>query len=397
MQSSDPGHLFQTTSDLAQDVNRQRKLKAAEKIGDPINVSSKVLDLVVRGQEGWTAESGFQARRFDLRTGKTIRLYKGHTGPVTSVALYDLKEESGRRLILFTGSWDKTIRVWDAETGESLYTLEGHTDFVKSLAVLPTFPPVLLSTSSDRTLRVWDIAELSARPRSVQTIKDHTRPVECSAHRLELDEAGRPTGALTVWTGDSLGCIKRWQVVGSRLEYKEDLTGHETSVAQLAVAEDGLWSVSMDKTAIFHPARASSSSKPSVWHPSYVKSVLVLPEEFELPSSLVITGSEDEDIRLWDIDSLGDVSSGGSGAKLAGVIQGHCGEVSAIRAWYRDEEGKRGWWVVSAGLDCTVRRWSVADLRNPPKLDFEPEAPKQSGGMTEEEERELAELMSDED
>ncbi|WVQ93618.1 hypothetical protein IAU59_000694 [Kwoniella sp. CBS 9459] len=402
MQSSDPGHLFQTTSQLNQAADREKKFKAAEKIGEPINVSSKVLDLVVRGQEGWTAESGFQARRLDLRTGKTIKLYKGHQGPVTSVVLHDVKDNDGsKRLVLFTGSWDKSIKIWDAQSGDLLHTLQGHTDFIKSLTVLPLSPPLLLSTSSDRTIRIWDISDLQATPRSIQTLKDHTRPVECSVYRLNVDPSGQPTGGISVWTGDSLGAIKRWEVdaSGRKLVFKEDVNGHETSVAQIAVTDEGVWSVSSDKTAIFHSHSqtskiSSSSSKPSIVHPSYVKSLLPIPEDFGLPKSLILTGSEDEDIRLYDIDDLGEV---GSSAKLHGTIRGHCGEVSVLRPWYRDEEGKRGWYVVSGGLDSTLRRWSVQDLLNPPVLDYEPEEVKESVGLTEEEERELAELMSDED
>ncbi|WVW81894.1 hypothetical protein I302_103893 [Kwoniella bestiolae CBS 10118] len=410
MQSSDPGHLFQTTSQLAQSANRQRKFKASEKVGEPINVSSKVLDLVVRGQEGWTGESGFLARRLDLRTGKTIRLYKSHQGPVTSIALHEIRNEDGTKwLALFTGSWDKTIKIWNADSGELLHTLESHVDFIKSLLTLPTTPLTLLSTSSDRTIKLWDLSSLSSstseKPRCEQTIKEHTRPVECSTLRLEVDTNGRPTGGITVYTGDSLGSIKAWGWDGDqrKLVFREELAAHETSVGGLAVVDEGIWSVSSDKTAIFHPfsPTSSSTSKPKIIHPSYVRSVLPIPEEFPLSQSLLLTGSEDEDIRIFDIDSIYE-SGPSSAAKAKGVIQGHCGDVTVLRAWFREEndgdgDGNRGWYVVSGGLDCTLRRWSVQDLLNPPVLDYEPEEEKEEVGLTEEEERELAELMSDED
>ncbi|KAK8843940.1 hypothetical protein IAR55_006732 [Kwoniella newhampshirensis] len=400
MQSADPGHLFQTTQQIRHAAERERKLRAAEKVGDPIIVSSKVLDLAVRGQEGWTGESGWQARRVDLRTGKTIKLYKGHQGPVTTVALYDVKGQDGSRwLALFTGSWDKTIRVWHADSGELLHTLEGHTDFVKSLTVLPTSPPRLLSTSSDRTCRLWDLSPLSTpektAPRSVQTIKEHTRPVECATYRVELDGSGRPSGRLSVWTGDSLGAIKRWETSSGKLGWTEDVKGHETSVAQLVVGDEGLWSVSMDKTAIYHPFdRPSSSSlpKPTILHPSYVKSVLPLPEDFPIPRTYTLTGSEDEDIRIWDMDEA-------KKPRLVGTIRGHCGEVTAMRCWLREDEedGRTSWGVITGGLDQTLRRWTVQDILNPPVLNYESVEEKADTGMTTEEERELAELMSDED
>ncbi|WWC58216.1 uncharacterized protein I303_100752 [Kwoniella dejecticola CBS 10117] len=416
MQSSDPGHLFQTTQQLNQSKNREKKLKASEKVGEPINVSSKVLDLVIRGQEGWTGESGFQARRLDLRTGKTIRLYKGHDGPVTSIALHDMRDADGTKWVaLVTGSWDKSIKIWNADSGELLHTLQGHVDFLKSLLILPLPVPVLLSTSSDRTVKLWDLSSLSssssasssststsdAPPRCIQNIKEHTRPVECSIYKLEVDINGKPTGGIDVYTGDSLGLIKRWNVQEGKLVFKEDLTGHETSVNQLSLTEEGFWSVSSDKSAIFHPFHpnsSSSTSRPKIVHPSYVRSILPIPEEFPLSQSLLLTGSEDEDIRIYDVEPLSDVGGSGSGpAKLKGIIQGHCGDVNVLKAWYRDEEGKKGWYVVSGGLDCTLRRWNVQDLLSPPVLDFQPEPEKEEVGLTEEEERELAELMSDED
>ncbi|WWC85896.1 uncharacterized protein L201_000763 [Kwoniella dendrophila CBS 6074] len=409
MQSSDPGHLFQTDSQLNQSVNREKKLKAAERIGEPINVSSKILDLSIRGQDGWTGESGFLCRRLDLRTGKTIRLYKGHQGPVTSIALHEIRNEDGTKwLALFTGSWDKTIKIWNADSGELIHTLESHVDFIKSLLVLPLSPPILLSTSSDRTIKLWDLSSLTSssassssfQPRCIQTMKEHTRPVECSIYKLEIDINGKPTGGITIYTGASLGTIKKWGIIDSKkLVFQEDLLGHHTSVNQLALTDEGLWSVSSDKTAIFHPFTSSpSSSKPKIIHPSYVRSILPIPEDFPISQTLLLTGSEDEDIRVYNVESVLEVGS--ASPKVKGLIQGHCGDVNVLKAWYRDqpdERDKNGWYVVSGGLDCTLRRWSVKDLLNPPVLDYEPEEEKEEVGLTEEEERELAELMSDED
>lgn len=66
MQTNDPDYLFQTSSELSSSELRARKAKAAENVGQPIQVSSKVLDLIVDGPYAWTAESGWQARRINL-------------------------------------------------------------------------------------------------------------------------------------------------------------------------------------------------------------------------------------------------------------------------------------------------------------------------------------------
>lgn len=131
MQTTDTGLLFQTSQQLADASNRERKIEAAQNIGNPLKLSSKILDLVVAGDDAWTAESGWQARCVDLtvssamycrsrahslQSGKTKRLYKGHNGPVTSVCLHTVESAEGAPwLALLTASWDKTVRVWDAK------------------------------------------------------------------------------------------------------------------------------------------------------------------------------------------------------------------------------------------------------------------------------------------
>ncbi|WVQ76246.1 hypothetical protein IAR50_005911 [Cryptococcus sp. DSM 104548] len=388
MQSSDPGHLFQTSAQLAQSAARERKLQAASAAGNPITLSSKIIDCALLGDHAFTAESGWQARRVDLGTGKTVRLFKGHQGPVTSLALCTIQGSDGQWTALFTGSWDKTIRVWNADSGHLVRTVQGHGDFIKSLTILPLPCPLLLSTSSDRTVRLWSIASLvkperDGKAETQQIIKEHTRPVECAAYRFEVDAEGQSTGGLTVWTADSLGVIKQWQVVDAKLDFVRDVKGHETSVSRVIPVEDGLWSVSMDKTAIFHPT--SSLAKVTLPHPSYVKSLLPL----SLPNaaSLILTGSEDEEIRVWDVENE-------EGPKVRGVVQGHCAEVGVLKAWLKDGEVR----VVSAGLDASLRVWSIQDILNPKPLEYELEEKKEeTSGMTEEEERELAELMDDEE
>ena len=54
-----------------------------------------------------------------------------------------------------SGSWDRTVRVWDATTWTLAHTLTGHTDYVMSVAVSPD-AQFVVSGSYDDTVRVWD-------------------------------------------------------------------------------------------------------------------------------------------------------------------------------------------------------------------------------------------------
>jgi len=62
---------------------------------------------------------------------KLIRTLRGHRGRIGRIAW----SPDGR--IVASPSYDKTIRLWDAETGECLRTLEGHAGAVSCVAFDP--------------------------------------------------------------------------------------------------------------------------------------------------------------------------------------------------------------------------------------------------------------------
>ncbi len=54
---------------------------------------------------------------------------------------------------------DRTVRLWDVDTGECLHVLTGHTNGVTSVGFLSTdnSSPILASASFDGTIRLWDL------------------------------------------------------------------------------------------------------------------------------------------------------------------------------------------------------------------------------------------------
>ena len=77
---------------------------------------------------------------------------KGHTNRVGSVAF----SPDGQRIV--SGSFDQTVKIWDANTDKELQTLKGHTNSVTSVAFSPDGQRIV-SGSEDKTVKIWDARE----------------------------------------------------------------------------------------------------------------------------------------------------------------------------------------------------------------------------------------------
>jgi WD40 repeat protein len=86
-------------------------------------------------------------RLWDVQTGRLVRTLAGHTDSVFSVVF----APDGRWLA--SGSTDTTVRLWDVPTGRLVCTLEGHTSWVWSVAFAPD-GYLLASGSMNRTIRL---------------------------------------------------------------------------------------------------------------------------------------------------------------------------------------------------------------------------------------------------
>ena len=107
-------------------------------------------------------ESNARNLEQEILVGKT-KILKGHTKNLISVLVKDN--------LIISGSLDKTIRIWDIDSGECLKTLKGHKDWVNSVFVKDN---LIISGSWDNTINIWDINSCSC----IKTLEGHRHWIE---------------------------------------------------------------------------------------------------------------------------------------------------------------------------------------------------------------------------
>ncbi|UOH80908.1 nuclear distribution protein PAC1 [Cryptococcus neoformans] len=135
------------------------------------------------------------SRVWDFSTGETKMELRGHEHVVECAvfapvnAYPAIRELAGLKppapgdtrakspgVYVATGSRDKTVKLWDALSGQCLRTFIGHDNWIRALVFHPT-GKYLLSASDDKTIKVWDLAN----GRCTKTIEAHSHFVTCMA------------------------------------------------------------------------------------------------------------------------------------------------------------------------------------------------------------------------
>ena len=258
------------------------------------------------------------------------------------------------------GSNDGSLQLWDLRTGNPFSTLTGHTGSVNALAFTADGTR-LASGSKDRSIRLWDVSTGAQHLTLTEHINSGKELVYDTDDGIILPSAEfvnnlvfSPDGR-TLASASELGTIWLWELNTGNL--LTTVVEHEAGVNERSVGWDEkvglafspsgtlLASGGMDGQVML--SEVSANPTPLIFKERHGWRVKVL--VFSPDGKHFVSGSRDNSIRLWDVET---------GTKFA-VLSGHLGEVNVL-AFSAD-----GRTLISGSIDGTVLLWDWEMISQP--------------------------------
>ncbi|KAH8054115.1 hypothetical protein JL720_14483 [Aureococcus anophagefferens] len=241
----------------------------------------------------------------------------GHSGPILAVAF----SASGE--VVATGSKDCTARLYDAASGALKITLSGHGESVLSCAFSGDGGRVVTG-GGDAAARVWDAAgrdgrraRAPARRARRRLLKDDRRvltgctdgvarifdlaapaapPTRLEGHAGAVYDVRFAPDEAAIATAGHDATVRLWDAAGAAIR---TLTGHGSCVYAVAFAPRGARVVSAPRTG--RPGSGTSRRAPLLTLAGHLGDVSSV--AYSGDGAVILTGSEDRTLRLWDAES----------------------------------------------------------------------------------------------
>jgi WD40 repeat protein len=284
---SHPDLLFQTLWNYAYWYDCEEAARHYQPLGESQGMppwqrsGDKVAKLLQEWRKQKEANPGFcwlESRRPLIPIGSALlKTLSGHEDEVTSVAF-------GRHGHVASGSKDRTVRIWDAMSGECVRTLKGHEKPVSGVAFSPDGNR-LASASWDKTVRLWD----AGNGECLRVLTGHQEAVTavCFTNDGKHLVSASEDMTLRLWQLDIAECVAKW-------------SGHKEAVTCLACSPNGLFIASGAEDHAVHIWEIASGTCKHVLisHLNWVRGVAFSPD-----ARLLASAAEDNTTKVWDVQN----------------------------------------------------------------------------------------------
>ena len=214
----------------------------------------------------------------DIMIYQCIHTLRGHEYGVNSVVF----APDGKTFA--SASDDRSIKLWNTDTGICLYTLQGHMGEVSSICYAPKGQR-LASASYDASLKVWNTSTGTC----LFTLQGHTNIVWdiCYAPDGKTFASASFDGTIKIWHATTGQCLRTLQ-------------GHNQGVSLVCYAPDGkrLISASLDRCVKVWNTNTGQCLGTLQKHTYPILSISYAPDGVTFAS-----GSGDSLVRLWDVNT----------------------------------------------------------------------------------------------
>jgi len=249
-----------------------------------------------------------------------LRVFTGHTDIINGAAF----SPDGKYIV--TGSKDKTVRLWDAKTGQEVRRFVGHTDEVEEVSFSPD-GKVIASASFDGTVRLWNIQTGEAVHVLTSPIHDDRDVIFLPDGRYLITATWTPPAQL--WDIQTGMMVRSFAVSGRK----------DSNIYGAALSPDGKYLLTGGKDSVIHVWKVQTGIELR----QFLLPVAVRRLAFSKDGKYFLAGGGDNIIYLWDFNA----------GQILRTFVGHTNEIWSLMFSPDDK------YILSASGDGTARLWNT--------------------------------------